>query len=279
MNDEQHLLASAYLDGVVTDEERARAEADPEVMAAVERLREVRRALAAVEPPDRARRDAAINAALGLFDSEAPAAAPPPPVTSLAARRSARWLMPAAAAAAVVIIAGGILATRNGDDDGGGDDSAAVATTVEDGARVDAAEEDQSAADTAPAATGDTRSAGEGGAAATTSPAAGTFAAAADTTGAPEATALAASLVVLTSPEELTEFARGALFATEYAPPADVARRPCDEVRGEWLGPAIYVEDDEETPVEIFLVAADDEVRAVDTATCTVIVTAPAPAR
>ena len=87
MNDAQHILASAYLDGALTDEERAQAEADPEVMAAVERLGEVRRALAAVEPPDRARRDAAINAALGVFDSESRVAAPPP-VTSIAARRS-----------------------------------------------------------------------------------------------------------------------------------------------------------------------------------------------
>ena len=38
MNDDQHILASAYLDGALTDEERAQAEADPEVMAAVERL-------------------------------------------------------------------------------------------------------------------------------------------------------------------------------------------------------------------------------------------------
>jgi hypothetical protein len=279
MNDEQQLLASAYLDGALTDEERARAEADPEVMAAVDRLGQLRRALAALEPPDRARRDAAINAALGLFDSESQVTAPPP-VPSLAARRWTRWLMPAAAAAVVVILAGGILATRDGDGDGGGDDAAGSATSDVAGAALDV-EEDQSA-DTAPSATGDTRSApDEGGAAATTNAvteAAGTLAAAAATTGAPEATA-EASVVVLTSPEELTEFASVALFATDYAPPADVARATCDEVEGQWLGPATYVDDGVETAVEIFLVAAADEVRAVHTATCTVIAIAPAPQR
>jgi hypothetical protein len=280
MNDEQQLLASAYLDGALTDEERARAEADPEVMAAVDRLGQLRRALAALEPPDRARRDAAINAALGLFDSESQVTAPPP-VTSLAARRWTRWLMPAAAAAVVVILAGGILATRDDDGDGGGgDDAAGSATSDGAGAALDV-EEDQSA-DAAPSATGDTRSApDEGGAAATTNAvteAAGTLAAAAATTGAPEATA-ATSVVVLTSPEELTEFASVALFATDYAPPADVARPTCDEVEGQWLGPATYVDDGVETAVEIFLVAAADEVRAVHTATCTVIAIAPAPQR
>ena len=41
----------------------------------------------------------------------------------------------------------------------------------------------------------------------------------------------------------------------------------------------MYVEDGVETPVEVFLVAAAGEVRAVDTATCAVIATAPAPER
>ena len=274
MNDAQHILASAYLDGALTDEERAQAEADPEVMAAVDRLGEVRRALAAVEPPDRARRDAAINAALGVFDSESRVATPPP-VTSIAARRWTRWLMPAAAAALVVIVAGGIVATRNGNDDGG-DDAGGAADTVEDGVLLEAGE-DQPAADTAPAGTGATRAAeDEGGAAATTNVAPGAEATTGATTGAPGTTA-AAGVVVLTSPEDLTEFASVALFASEYATPADGPRPTCDEVQGRWLGPAVYVEDGVETPVEIFLAAAAGEVRAVDTATCAVVTTAPAP--
>ena len=42
MNDDQRLLANAYLDGEVSADERARAEADPEVVAEVARLRAVR---------------------------------------------------------------------------------------------------------------------------------------------------------------------------------------------------------------------------------------------
>ena len=242
MNDAQHILASAYLDGALTDEERAQAEADPEVMAAVEHLGEVRRALSAVDPPDRARRDAAINAALEVFDSESRVAAPPP-VTSIAARRSTRWLMPAAAAAVVVVLAGGLLATRGGNDDSSGDDAGgdAAATT---GALREAAEQTQSAADT-----GD-RSADEDELAAATTAAgateaAGTVGAAPDTTGAP-GTTTTASVVVIRSREELTEFASVALFATTYAEPStptDNAGPTCGEVRGRRLGPAMYVED------------------------------------
>ena len=68
-SDEQLLLASAYMDGELTAEEQARAEADPVVMSMVEELRAVRRQLAIAAPPDEQRRDAAISAAL--------AAAPP----------------------------------------------------------------------------------------------------------------------------------------------------------------------------------------------------------
>ena len=277
MNDQQQLLASAYLDGALTDDERALAEADPEVMAAVESLGELRRALAVVDPPDRARRDAAINAALGVFDSESRVATPPP-VTSLSARRWSRWLMPAAAAAVVVTLAGGILATQN--DDGGGDDSASIASTDEGGVLLSAQEEDQSAADTAPAATAETRSADQGGAAAATTNAAsaeapGTLAAAG--TAVPEHTDTA-SFSVLTSPEQLTEFASRELLRAADDP-ASAVRQTCDEVRGRWLGSATLIVDGVETPVEVFLAAPAGEVRAVETATCTVVARAPAPER
>ena len=50
MNDDLTLLASAYLDGDVTADERARVEADPELIAEVERLRYVKVLLADTEP-------------------------------------------------------------------------------------------------------------------------------------------------------------------------------------------------------------------------------------
>ena len=45
MNDDLTLLASAYLDGDVTADVRARVEADASLLAEVERLRNVRAAL------------------------------------------------------------------------------------------------------------------------------------------------------------------------------------------------------------------------------------------
>ena len=69
MNDDQRLLASAALDGAVTAEERARAEADPEVVAEIERLRAVRDGAAGRRRhPTPTRREAAIAAALAAFD-------------------------------------------------------------------------------------------------------------------------------------------------------------------------------------------------------------------
>ena len=44
MNDDLTLLASAYLDGDVTADERARVESDPQLLGEVERLRSVRTA-------------------------------------------------------------------------------------------------------------------------------------------------------------------------------------------------------------------------------------------
>ena len=152
------------------------------------------------------------------------------------------------------------------------------AATVEDGVLLEAARSRPESRRPTPA-TPARRDEDEGAAATTAAgatEAAGTVGAAPDTTGAP-GTTTTASVLVIRSPEELTEFASVALFATTYAAPADSARPTCDEVRGRWLGPAMYVDDGVETPVEVFLVAAAGEVRAVDAATCAVIATAPAP--
>ena len=127
MNDDQRLLASAALDGAVTTEERARAEADPEVRAEIERLRAVRDQLRADVAPD--------PAAAGGVDRRRPrgvrrAAAtvsPLPRRRRSTARRRARWLAPLAAAAAVVVIVVGAVVAGGGDD--GSDDAAAPAAT------------------------------------------------------------------------------------------------------------------------------------------------------
>ena len=95
MNDEQDLLASALPRRRPRPTRNGRgAEADPEVMAAVERLRELRsRPLAAVDPrrPGTAA-TLAIAAALEGFDAERPRRPLPRPARSLAAPPSAHWL-------------------------------------------------------------------------------------------------------------------------------------------------------------------------------------------
>lgn len=123
-------LASAYLDGELTDEERRTAEADPAVMAEVEQLRALRAGLADVEPPTDDARDAAIGAAMAAFHERFGAA--PAPAPHAAPERDAvvvpmwqrfaspRWLG-TAAAAVVVVVGVGVIATQTGGDD---DDSA-----------------------------------------------------------------------------------------------------------------------------------------------------------
>jgi hypothetical protein len=274
MNDEQELLASGYLDDALTDEERARAEADPAVMAAVAQLAELRRQLSVVERPDPARRDAAIKAALDVFSADRPAAAPPP-VTSLSARRWSRWLMPAAAAALVAIVAGGIVATRGGqgDDDDAGGDAASVLDTDQAGA---AAETDgdllDDASAEAPAATEAPTARASQEAAATTQPAAtaaagtvpGTLSGTEDTGAySPDA------LTVITSRQQLTQLATSnqALFTTP----------PCNA--GTWLGRYLLRTDGRDTVVDVFLAERAGRVRALDPKSCEVLLVAPAPER
>jgi hypothetical protein len=71
MTPEQYLLASAYLDGELTAEERRLAEADPAVMAEVEALRALRVELADVEPATAEARESAIAAAMAVFSAGA----------------------------------------------------------------------------------------------------------------------------------------------------------------------------------------------------------------
>lgn len=127
MNADDELLASAYLDGELTDEERRIAESNPAVMAEVEQLRALHDELAAVEPPSAAAREGAISAALGAFQALHPtsstSAPGPAPVTEIARWRDpTRWLG-AAAAVLVVGLLGVVVAAnlRGGDDDSASD--------------------------------------------------------------------------------------------------------------------------------------------------------------
>ena len=97
MNDDQRLLASAVVDDAATSDEQARAEADPQVRAEIDRLRAVREQLRTGVAPDPDQRESTIAAALAAFDRRrrrhrAPAAFPRgPPPGPLA---GARWPPP-----------------------------------------------------------------------------------------------------------------------------------------------------------------------------------------
>ncbi len=148
MTDDLTLLASAYLDGDVTADERALVETDTDLLAEVERLRTVRALLGDVEPQAISTREVHLAAALDVWDRlpeaertgvrrdvtptgiDAAAAAGAASVTAptpLGNRRrttSTRWLT-GAAAGLVLVLAGGVaLQLGSGDTD---DDSSAVA--------------------------------------------------------------------------------------------------------------------------------------------------------
>lgn len=95
-------LASAYLDDAVSDEERARVEADPALRTRVEELRRARDAVrgSRVEPAPTAERDAAIARAIAAS-----------PTVDLRAERARRRVRIASIAAAVILLvgAGGLL--------------------------------------------------------------------------------------------------------------------------------------------------------------------------
>ena len=128
MTPEQYLLASAYLDGELTDEERRLAEADPAVMAEVEELRALHVDLAVVEPPTVEARESAIAAAMAAF-SPAAASSAMVPATAATAAAPVVAFKPRPAYAkylgiAAAVVAVGLLGTVIVNTAGGGDDEA-----------------------------------------------------------------------------------------------------------------------------------------------------------
>jgi hypothetical protein len=160
MTDDPTVLASAYLDGEATAAEVARVEADEALMAQVERLRSVRRAIGTVQRAPISTREGHLAAAFDAWDRLPEAErlgsrrdATPPGVDAAAVvgatavsaaprrrrQRSNAWIL-AAAAGLVVVLAGG-LAVRSltGDDDSSSDASAEAVEAADDRA-LDAAE-------------------------------------------------------------------------------------------------------------------------------------------
>lgn len=161
MTDDQFLLASAYADDAATADERALAEADPEVMAEVARIRALQAELAAVPPAPEAARTAMIAAAMAQFGTEPatmPArepASPRPDARRPQVRRPSPFprVLGMAAAVVAVLAVGGVL--LNNLDNSGDDDSAdtPAATAFDDTADADAPELRTVEATEAPAAT------------------------------------------------------------------------------------------------------------------------------
>ncbi len=188
MNDDLILLASAYLDGDVTADERARVEDDTEALAEVDRLRSVRALLGDVEPPAISVREAQLAMALDAWDRlperertgarldgtpagiDAAAVAGAASVTAptpLDRRRrsgrstSTRWLT-GAAAVLVLVLAGGValqLSSGGSDDDASSEETSsadsadALSTARADGAEESDAEPPAPAAEVADEAT------------------------------------------------------------------------------------------------------------------------------
>jgi hypothetical protein len=156
MNDDLILLASAYLDGDVTADERAQVETDPVLLAEVERLRAVRILLAEADDAKISVREVHLAAAFDAWDrlpeaertgrsrdmtpadgAGAAAAASVRAPTSLRDRRRAtntRWLT--GAAAALVLVVAGAMAVRLAGS--GGSDDSSVADSAESAESADA---------------------------------------------------------------------------------------------------------------------------------------------
>ena len=111
-------MASATFDGETTSDERALIDASPQALAALASFASIRTQLNAITVPVGVR-EAALSAALAVFDGAHPVAlgAPLATVVSLDKRRlrQQRWLSGAAAAAIIAVVAIGVVQTSGSD--------------------------------------------------------------------------------------------------------------------------------------------------------------------
>ena len=123
MNDDDLELAGAVADGLATDEERQRVEADADLQALAAQVGALSAAVRDVIPPAGHTRAAALAAATAALDGGpdervAAAVQAPTNVVSLATRRRLRLVsaLGTAAAVAVLAIGGVVIVRRSGDD-------------------------------------------------------------------------------------------------------------------------------------------------------------------
>jgi hypothetical protein len=300
MNDDLTLLASAYLDGEATPDERARVEADPLLLGEVERLRAARATLLDArwfERPSDEAREAAIAAALGAWDvaasglsdtrAESPPAGRRSNVRAFERRRTyTRWL--SAAAALVVVAALGVVVSRSR---GGSDDAETSSVAVEAPADTKAAgdalfdtaaeppEQSASAGNTERAETGDVAGADAGVSDEAPRAAAETAAPAATETAADSAQVAAAPtpLAAMQTPEDLAAVAAEAKAAVENDPNRDVLARPCRDEAFDDIDTYVAIGTYRDRSVLIGIDDDDDRAIAVDPETCEIVAEAPLP--
>lgn len=267
-------LANAYVDGELSSDDRARAEADPEVLAAVADLQAVRQALRTVPAPDASQRERVIAAALAVHAELAAGAvrpaAVPTPISRPRRRARVAWGGLAAAAALIAVVAAGAVLVRN---DGSGDDAASTGAT----AQVDAAERatagtsleaPMAASGAEPTSEATSKTSVSSATAAAAAPAAGTAgddqASPAPAPGVGETSPLPA----LGSLDDLAAFAAG-------RPTAESALGGSACSGGTFVGRAVYTAPDgTSVVVDVFLADGDAVARA--TATCAIVARTPA---
>ena len=274
MTDDPELLASAYLDGDVTAEERARVDGDPEIVARVEAMRTVRDELRRVEPLADARASDLIARAL-----TGPAAARARPHAIVGRPRVAwnRWL--AAAAAVVAIVAAGVVVASSLNRTSSGDDDAATLAVAD-----DTSEQDDGAAGGADVARTESAEQSEGAPAPFATEGAGEVAADefAESTEAPAAdspTYDALSTVVIVGPDELVAYVTtSATQDSDPAPAPTVASLMCPlEPDQRYVGAATYaaVPGGLERDVIVVVDETADVASAIDVTTCQPVATVP----
>lgn len=281
MNDDQYLLASAYLDGELSPDDWARAASDPEVMAIVEQMRALATALADADPPGAATRDRAIEAALTELR---------PVVVPLSSSRRpiGAWL--GVAAAAVVVLAVGavvVTANRGGDDfDAAGDEASVVTADADvEQSAAQAADGEVAEGDMAPMAEEPAPESAEraGDEAASMSEIMLTSEAGAALDAVPTAPPSAAfdREAPLRTPGDLTAFGEHLLLleAQGQLPPTPNTQCPLPEQVGivDVLDAASYVVDDVTVPVLIALDRASGLTLALEPSTCETIADNTAP--
>ncbi|HEX4981093.1 MAG TPA: hypothetical protein VFV63_05315 [Ilumatobacteraceae bacterium] len=301
MNDDLTLLASTYLDGEATPDERARVEADPSLLAEVERLRAARATLLDArwfERPGADVRETAIEAALAAWDVSPSGLAgstlesrPAPRrshVTSFERRRSYTRLLGAAAALVAVVGLGAVIAQLGGGDGGGDQSSVAIEPAADTQARSEAGAEltEQIAPDeTASAVFSDDAAPSDAGGAdsdvGTSAEQAASGDAATEATEAPAATTPAAAAPApptnITTLDELGRFAADAKAAAGDGVTRDDLSTSCagqtfDDI-DEYVAMVTY----RGRPVMIGIDADDERAIAVDPDTCEIVARAPLP--